>query len=124
MKFLQIYVPMLLDNHCFLMVVDINHDDLIYLDSCKNIKERASRVEAMTFLVFKLQSMLKDPDFYEQEESQPRPYGDYHVCEPLVTQPRDKLRDCGVYVAQWMQLTCLQTTYDLPLRNFSYVAKN
>ncbi|MED6112953.1 hypothetical protein PIB30_066488 [Stylosanthes scabra] len=96
------------------MVVDIHNNDLIYLDSCKNMKARASRVEAMIFLVLKLQNLLKDRDFYKREESEPRLDGDYHIREPLVTQQWDQSRDCGVDVAQWMQLTRLWSTYDLP----------
>ncbi|MED6157513.1 hypothetical protein PIB30_023710 [Stylosanthes scabra] len=48
----------------------------------------------------KLQNLLKDRDFYREKERNPPLDGNFHICEPLVTQQRDHSRDCGVYVAQ------------------------
>ncbi|MED6106701.1 hypothetical protein PIB30_006645 [Stylosanthes scabra] len=67
----KVYIPIHKDNHWYLLIVDHKNEDRIYLDSCKCMKERAGRVEALNFAAYKLHNMLKDPKFYEKEESLP-----------------------------------------------------
>ncbi|MED6176066.1 hypothetical protein PIB30_084351 [Stylosanthes scabra] len=68
------------------------HDELTYLDSCKCMKERAGRIEAMTFVANKLEFILKDPDFYHNSETLQKAVGDYHLREPLNIDEHTRMR--------------------------------
>ncbi|MED6136207.1 hypothetical protein PIB30_053877 [Stylosanthes scabra] len=110
---MKIYVPIHKDNHWYLLVVDHKHNDVTYLDSCKCMNERAGRVDALNFMAYKIHIMLKDPELYREDSSVPPNVKDYHFREPLLSQQRDKSRDCRVYVTQWMYMSNLWSNYDL-----------
>ncbi|MED6132109.1 hypothetical protein PIB30_016140 [Stylosanthes scabra] len=95
----KIFVPLRLDNHWYLMIVDFEDNrSLVYLDSLKDVTKKKERLDQMDFVAFFLQNLLKDRKFYRRESS---------VCN----------NDSGVWVAHWMQMANLWSSYNPELIN-------
>ncbi|QHN85243.1 Ulp1 protease family, carboxy-terminal domain protein [Arachis hypogaea] len=108
-----IYIPLHKDRHWFLMVVDLKEELLIYLDSLKDHSERDARVDQMTYVAFFLQTILRDRKLYSKCDSVPPTTSAYRVREPITGQQDPTSRGCGIWVAQWMQLSNIWTSYDI-----------
>ncbi|MED6199258.1 hypothetical protein PIB30_074218 [Stylosanthes scabra] len=109
----KIFIPLNLNRHWYLMIIDILDDSLIYLDSRKCNEQREARVKQMKDVADFIGKMLLDREFYDVAESIPPAVGTYDIHEPVVNQQASTFRDCGVWVAQWMELSYLWGAYDL-----------
>ncbi|XLT26100.1 hypothetical protein HN873_057392 [Arachis hypogaea] len=98
----MIYVPMYREHHWYLMIVDLVHCKLMYLDSAKDPSERDGRVAQMKFVAFFIETMFEDNRFWKKgDHYQPHP-SSFEVVEPEVGQQGELSNDCGVWVCHWM----------------------
>ncbi|MED6121956.1 hypothetical protein PIB30_035096 [Stylosanthes scabra] len=115
---IKIYVPLHLAQHWYLMIVDLNSEELVYLDSAKTSDaiQRKARLDQMKYVTYFLENMLADENFNKHKDEQKsnyRRFSLYDLSEPLVGQQRELSNDCGVYVAQWMIQSHLWEAYNL-----------
>ncbi|MED6216927.1 hypothetical protein PIB30_012656 [Stylosanthes scabra] len=108
-----IYVPLNLDHHWYLMIVDICNSDILYLDSAKEASLRQARVEQINTVAKFLDTILAERRFYLREDSLAPGIRDFSFQEPTCGQQTSGGRDCGVWVCQWMELWHSRRAYEL-----------
>ncbi|MED6157558.1 hypothetical protein PIB30_024256 [Stylosanthes scabra] len=109
----KIFVPLRLENHWYLMIVNFeDNGSLVYLYSLKDVTKKNERIDQMNFVAFFLQNLLKDRKFYKRKESVCKQVVGYEFFEPYVTQQDALSNDSGVWVAHWMQTANLWSTYN------------
>ncbi|XLS78414.1 hypothetical protein HN51_062639, partial [Arachis hypogaea] len=106
-----IYVPIHVNFHWFLMVVNISDQQIVYLDSKKSKIQKKSRMTAVNKASF-LENILGDGTYKLSVGISPT-ISTYKLVDPEVTQQEDGSNDCGIYVAQWMILSNLWGSYDV-----------
>ncbi|MED6188221.1 hypothetical protein PIB30_084019 [Stylosanthes scabra] len=77
-----VYVPLLRNGHWHLMIVDMYHSDLVYLDSMKNDEDTAERKKQMKFVAFFLETLLSDKGFYKEWDGLTPKFSTYDFSEP------------------------------------------
>ncbi|RYR50950.1 hypothetical protein Ahy_A06g025992 [Arachis hypogaea] len=87
----QIFVPVYLNDHWFLIVVDLFHETVRYLDSFKKGTLMTERKSVINNLLNYLENFLSDKNFGET---------------PSFRNIQFSKNDCGIWVAQWMHLNC------------------
>ncbi|MED6122126.1 hypothetical protein PIB30_036831 [Stylosanthes scabra] len=60
-----------------------------------------------------INNMLKDRSFYLEDDTVPPTIDTFGVVEPPVSQQCATSKDCGVWVAQWMEFSRMWGSYDL-----------
>ncbi|KAL4396424.1 hypothetical protein AHAS_Ahas01G0090500 [Arachis hypogaea] len=110
----KIFAPIWSDNHWFLLVVDIVGKELVYLDSLKSAARfRAKRIRQIKKVAIFLEELLDDDSWYEKPTDERLLISDYKLYEPKVVEQDDRSNDCGMYVAQWMILYHLWSSYEV-----------
>ncbi|QHO16002.1 hypothetical protein HN51_031378 [Arachis hypogaea] len=101
----QIFVPIHLNSHWFLIVVDLLNEVVKYLDSFKKGTLVTERMSAINTLLNYLEEFLSEKNFGETPSFRNIQFSKYKVREPDVPQQSAESNNCGIWVAQWMQLT-------------------
>ncbi|XP_072059486.1 uncharacterized protein [Arachis hypogaea] len=104
---LMIYVPIHIDDHWFLMVVDRFYEKVSYMDSLKCENLLPSRMDAMEAVAKLLDNILSKESLYKLPNAKTKSITLYDFDEPKVPQQKMDSNDCGVFVAQWMILSNL-----------------
>ncbi|XP_072089795.1 uncharacterized protein [Arachis hypogaea] len=60
-----------------------------------------------------LEELLDDDSWYEKPTDERLLISDYKLYEPKVVEQDDRSNDCGMYVAQWMILYHLWSSYEV-----------
>ncbi|MED6196777.1 hypothetical protein PIB30_050542 [Stylosanthes scabra] len=114
----KIFVPLKLDNHWYLMVVNFeDNGSLVYLDSLKDVTKKKERLDQMNFVACFLQNLFKERKFYKRQESVCKQVSGFDFVEPYVTQQDPRSNDSGVWVTHWMQTASLWSTYNPEIVN-------
>ncbi|MED6158917.1 hypothetical protein PIB30_037465 [Stylosanthes scabra] len=120
-----IYVPLNLDRHWYLMIVDICNSDILYVDSTKEASLWQARVEQINTVAKFLDTILAEKSFYLREDSIAPGIRDFSFQEPtcgqqtsggkhvITFQVNNSMRDCGVWLCQWMELWHSWRAYEL-----------
>ncbi|QHN84324.1 Ulp1 protease family, carboxy-terminal domain protein [Arachis hypogaea] len=101
----QIFVPIHLNSHWFLIVVDLLNGVVKYLDSFKKGTLEAERKSVINTLLNYLEEFLSEKNFGETPSFRNIQFSKYKFREPDVPQQSAKSNNCGIWVTQWMQLT-------------------
>ncbi|XLS74462.1 hypothetical protein HN51_031327 [Arachis hypogaea] len=93
-------------------------DDVLNLVATMLTDERTENTWwlSTTFSALFLHTMLRGRRFYKKT-SVPAMIKDFKLTEHITGQQGEYSRDCGVWVAQWMELSQLWTSYDLEVVN-------
>ncbi|RYR28529.1 hypothetical protein HN51_061861 [Arachis hypogaea] len=100
----QIFVPVYLNGHWFLIVVDLLYEIVRYLDSFKKGTLMTERKSVINNVLNYLENFLSDKNFSETPSFRNIKSSKYKFNEPAVPQQSAKSNDCGIWVAQWMHL--------------------
>ncbi|RYR24838.1 hypothetical protein Ahy_B02g058383 [Arachis hypogaea] len=82
---LKIYVPLHMGRHCYLMIVDMWDQNLIYLDSLKSTVERQARIDQILEARL-LELLLSDMSAYECKTTVPKSISKFRIHEPHISQ--------------------------------------
>ncbi|RYR03564.1 hypothetical protein Ahy_B06g082602 [Arachis hypogaea] len=99
----QIFVPVYLNDHWFLIVVDLLHELVRYLDSFKKGTLMTEHKNVINNMVNYLENLLSDKNFGQTPSFRNIQFSKYKFDEPAIPQQSAKSNDCGIWVAQWMQ---------------------
>ncbi|XLU44808.1 hypothetical protein S245_039622, partial [Arachis hypogaea] len=83
---LKIYVPLHMGRHCYLMIVDMWDQNLIYLDSLKSTVERQARIDQILEVARLLELLLSDMSAYECKTTVPKSISKFRIHEPHISQ--------------------------------------
>ncbi|QHN96969.1 Ulp1 protease family, carboxy-terminal domain protein [Arachis hypogaea] len=100
----KIFVPVYLNGHWFLIVVDLLNETVRYLDSFKKCTLMTERKSVINNVLNYLENFLSNKNFGETLSFRNIQFSKYKFNEPAVPQQSAKLNDCGIWVAQWMHL--------------------
>ncbi|MED6138364.1 hypothetical protein PIB30_073682 [Stylosanthes scabra] len=85
---LKIYVPLKLNKHRYLMIVDMWGKKLVYLDSAKCSVVLQTRLNHMQDVAKYLDDLLAAGKFYNDKSSIRRTISDFEFLEPTIGQQR------------------------------------
>ncbi|XLT04915.1 hypothetical protein HN51_043664 [Arachis hypogaea] len=100
----KIFVPVYLNGHWFLIVVNLLHETVRYLDSFKKSTLMTERKSVINNVLNYLENFLSDKNFDETPSFRNIQFSKYKFNEPAVPQQSAKSNNCGIWVAQWMHL--------------------
>ncbi|MED6107194.1 hypothetical protein PIB30_011764 [Stylosanthes scabra] len=111
----QIYVPMHIGRHWYLLIISVWDKKLVYLDSLKfdDVRETEARVEQIMTMACYVEQMVKDKSFSEAEKFWPPYVSEFEPFVPEVGSQAPGLMDCGMWVCQWMMNSHLWLDYNL-----------
>ncbi|KAJ1400985.1 Ulp1 protease family, C-terminal catalytic domain [Sesbania bispinosa] len=109
----KIYIPINDDNvHWFLLVVDLDLDQLIVLDSFPTLRKSETRRRKIKKLALFLEEILYDECFYEATATEKPIVSEYAIVEHEGSGVQDDgSNDCGVWVGQWMNESLIHHDY-------------
>ncbi|XLU22489.1 hypothetical protein S245_058555, partial [Arachis hypogaea] len=82
----KIYVPIYIERHWYLMIVDMLEGKLVYLDSLKDKDERQRRVKQMVTVAEFLDITLSQHKFYDDKSKSQKSILTFRVYEPCISQ--------------------------------------
>ncbi|XLU30214.1 hypothetical protein S245_066280, partial [Arachis hypogaea] len=82
----KIYVPIYIERHWYLMIVDMLEGKLVYLDSLKDKDERQRRVKQMVTIAEFLDITLSEDKFYDDKSKSQKSISTFTVYEPCISQ--------------------------------------
>ena len=92
----KIFVPVhQSNNHWILLVVDLEHDRSLILDSLKRFEDHYIDIMKRSFIVYQL-LLLKDPKVFNLNEYK------FSIVQDAPQQPMQSV-DCGIYVLNYVQ---------------------
>ncbi|MED6192371.1 hypothetical protein PIB30_009449 [Stylosanthes scabra] len=97
---IKIYVPIHVEGHWFLMVIDRFYERVAYLDSLKCERFLPSQIDAMEAVAKLLDSILGTESFHKLPTKATKSITMYDFDEPKVPRQNNDSNDCGVFVAQ------------------------
>ncbi|KAJ1386933.1 Ulp1 protease family, C-terminal catalytic domain [Sesbania bispinosa] len=108
------------DLHWYLVVLDLEDEKVILLDSNPNPDRREWRILQARKLAICFQEILMDRTFYDLRTSECPRIDEFPLVEPEgLFQHPSSYNDCGVMVAKWMMDNKDENTYDRILNSKS-----
>ncbi|MED6209010.1 hypothetical protein PIB30_050484 [Stylosanthes scabra] len=108
---MMVYVPMHVNNHWYLMVIDFWDKKLVYLDSFKSAdhNETTLRLSLMVEVATYLEHVIQNTDFWDDKTIIPPTLSDFEPIYPDAGQQPDGTLD----VCQWMMNSQMWLDYTL-----------
>ncbi|RYR51129.1 hypothetical protein Ahy_A06g026176 [Arachis hypogaea] len=100
----EIFVPIHLNGHWFLIVVNLLYKTVRYMDSFKGCTSMTVRKGVIDDVLTYLEKFVSDKNFQETPSHENLQFSKYKFSEPAVPQQKAKSNDCGIWVAEWMIL--------------------
>ncbi|RYR19524.1 hypothetical protein Ahy_B03g064325 [Arachis hypogaea] len=100
----EIFVPIHLNDHWFLIVVNLLYGTVRYMDSFKRCTSMIERKRVIDDVLTYLEKFVSDKNFQETPSHKNLQFSKYKFSEPTVPQQKANSNDCGIWVAEWMIL--------------------
>ncbi|QHO01966.1 Ulp1 protease family, carboxy-terminal domain protein [Arachis hypogaea] len=100
----DIFVPIHLNDHWFLIVVNLLYGTVRYMDSFKRCTSMIERKRVIDDVLTYLEKFVSDKNFQETPSHKNLQFSKYKFSEPTVPQQKANSNDCGIWVAEWMIL--------------------
>ncbi|KAL4287000.1 hypothetical protein AHAS_Ahas19G0142400 [Arachis hypogaea] len=114
---IKICVPIYIERHWYLMIVDMLEGNLVYLDSLKDKDERQRMVKQMITVAKFLDITLSKDKFYFDKSKSQKSISTFRVYEPCISQQSGL--DCGVWISQWMIMYDLWDFYNVVVNDIT-----
>ncbi|MED6115091.1 hypothetical protein PIB30_086864, partial [Stylosanthes scabra] len=112
---IMIYCPLWTEGHWMLLVIDLNREELVCLDSDRKTGPRYARRRrrAIKNVALFLEELTDEDDWFDDPEAARPEMSDFKPKLPAVPQQDPGSNDSGMFVAQWMIIYHLWGTYNV-----------
>ncbi|QHO25027.1 Ulp1 protease family, carboxy-terminal domain protein [Arachis hypogaea] len=94
----EIFVPIHLNDHWFLIVVNLLYGTVRYMDSFKRCTSMTERKRVIDDVLTYLEKFVSDENFQETPSPKNLQFSKYKFSEPAVPQQKANSNDCGIWV--------------------------
>ncbi|MED6200251.1 hypothetical protein PIB30_083282 [Stylosanthes scabra] len=108
---LKVYVPLVRNQHWFLLIIDTGHHTMTYMDSYKDSEESPGRIKQLKDAVDFLEKILQDRHFFVHSITTKPKLSEYEFIEDNPPQQDEGSNDGGVWVAQWLEHSNMWDNY-------------